>query len=68
VPEEVAPREVYGIHLVELGRENKDIVALDADVAVRPLTACSKRAFPERFIEVGIAEANIDRDCRRTGR
>jgi transketolase len=57
--EEVAPREVYGQTLVELGRENKDIVALDADVAGSTMTSMFKKAFPERFIEVGIAEANM---------
>jgi transketolase len=59
VPEEVAPREVYGSTLVELGRENKDIVVLDADVAGSTMTSMFKKAFPERFIEVGIAEANM---------
>jgi len=59
VPEEVAPREVYGQTLVELGRANKNIVVLDADVSVSTMTSLFKKAIPERFIEVGIAEANM---------
>jgi transketolase len=59
VPEEVAPREVYGQTLVELGRENGNIVVLDADVSVSTMTSMFKKAYPDRFIEVGIAEANM---------
>lgn len=59
MPEEVAPREIFGQTLVELGRENKNIVALDADVASSTMTGMFKKAFPDRFIEVGIAEANM---------
>jgi transketolase len=59
VPEEVAPREVYGQTLVELGKENSNIVVLDADVSVSTMTSLFKKAYPERFIQVGIAEANM---------
>lgn len=59
MPEEVAPREIYGQTLVELGRENKNIVVLDADVSVSTMTIMFKKAYPDRFIEVGIAEANM---------
>ena len=57
--EEVALRDVYGNTLVELGRENKDIVVLDADLSPSTMTHFFKKAYPERFFEVGIAEANI---------
>ncbi len=57
--EEVALREIYGQTLVEMGRENKNIVVLDADVSVSTMTSMFKKVFPERFIEVGIAEANM---------
>jgi transketolase len=57
--EEVAPREVYGKTLVELGKENPAIVVLDADVAPSTMTGYFKQAFPERFFEIGIAEANM---------
>ncbi len=57
--EEIAPREVYGKTLVELGRENPDIVVLDADLSPSTMTQYFKKEFPERFFEVGIAEQNM---------
>lgn len=57
--EEVAPREVYGKTLVELGQENPNIVVLDADLAPSTMTRYFRDAFPERFFEVGIAEQNM---------
>ncbi len=57
--EEIAPREVYGKTLVELGRENPDIVVLDADLSPSTMTHYFKKEFPERFFEVGIAEQNM---------
>jgi transketolase len=59
VAEEVALRDVYGKTLVELGRENKDIVVLDADLSPSTMTQFFKKEFPERFFDVGIAEANM---------
>jgi len=59
MPEEVAPREVFGKTLVELGKENPDIVVLDADLSPSTMTKYFMAEFPERFIEVGIAEANM---------
>ncbi len=53
------PREVYGRTLVELGRENSDIVVLDADLSKSTMTCYFEQAFPERFFEMGIAEANM---------
>jgi transketolase len=57
--EEIAPREVYGKTLVELGQENPDIVVLDADLSPSTMTGYFKKTFPERFFEVGIAEQNM---------
>ena len=57
--EEIAPREVYGKTLVELGRENPDIVVLDADLSPSTMTQYFKKEFPGRFFEVGIAEQNM---------
>jgi transketolase len=57
--EEVSLRETYGHTLVELGRENPDIVVLDADLAPSTMTKYFAAAFPERFFEVGIAEQNM---------
>jgi transketolase len=57
--EEIAPREVYGRTLVELGRENRDIVVLDADLPPSTMTKYFGNEFPERFFNVGIAEQNM---------
>jgi transketolase len=59
VAEEVAPREVYGKTLVELGRENPDIVVLDADLSPSTMTQYFKKEFPQRFFDIGIAEQNM---------
>jgi transketolase len=59
VAEEVAPREVFGKTLVELGRENPAIVVLDADLSPSTMTQYFKKEFPARFFEVGIAEQNM---------
>ncbi|MGA2444271.1 MAG: transketolase C-terminal domain-containing protein [Opitutaceae bacterium] len=53
------PREVYGRTLVEMGRENPKIVVLDADLGRSTMTCYFEQAFPERFFEMGIAEANM---------
>jgi len=55
----VATREAFGKALVELGRENKNIVALDADLSKSTHTHLFAKEFPDRFIECGIAEANM---------
>jgi transketolase len=55
----VATRDAYGKTLVELGRENKDIVVLDADLAESTRSIWFGREFPERFFDVGIAEENL---------
>lgn len=52
-------REVYGETLVELGRENPDIIVLDADVSSSTCSARFAQAFPERFLNCGIAENNM---------
>ncbi|MBP1912796.1 transketolase family protein [Thermococcus stetteri] len=52
-------REAFGRALVELGKENPNIVVLDADVKSSTKTAYFERAFPERFIQVGISEQDI---------
>lgn len=54
-----ATREAFGKALVELGRENKDVVALDADLSKSTMTANFAKEFPDRFFECGIAEANM---------
>jgi transketolase len=53
------PREVYGRTLVEIGSENKNVVVLEADLGKSTMTCYFEEAFPERFFEMGIAEANM---------
>jgi len=54
-----ATREAFGRALVELGRENKDVVVCDADLSKSTMTTYFAKEFPERFISLGIAEANM---------
>ncbi|HIW42423.1 MAG TPA: transketolase family protein [Candidatus Mediterraneibacter vanvlietii] len=55
----IATRDSYGATLAELGTEHEDIVVLDADLAAATKTAVFQKAHPERFIDCGIAEANM---------
>lgn len=55
----IATRDAYGQALLELGRENPKIVALDADLSGSTKTALFAKEFPERFFNAGIAEANM---------
>lgn len=52
-------RQAYGEALVELGKINKDVVVLDADLTKSTKTAMFQKDFPERHINVGIAEADL---------
>jgi len=54
-----ATREAFGRALVELGRENKKIVVVDADLSKSTMTAYFAKEFPERFFSMGIAESNM---------
>lgn len=55
----IATRESYGAALVEYAANDPDIVVLDADLAAATKTGMFKKAFPERFIDCGIAECNM---------
>ncbi len=57
--EKIATREAYGKALVELGAVNKKVVALDADLAGATMSKFFKEAYPDRFFDCGIAEANM---------
>ena len=57
--ERKATRQSYGEALLELGKENKDIVVLDADLAQATKTNMFAKEFPDRFFDMGIAEANM---------
>ena len=59
VTEPIATRHAYGDALVELGEAHEDVVALDADLAVSTQSIKFGKQFPERFFNVGAAEANM---------
>ncbi|MBL7130509.1 MAG: transketolase family protein [Candidatus Omnitrophica bacterium] len=52
-------REVYGKTLVELGKSNKNIVVLDADLSGSTKTKFFGQAYPDRFFNFGVAEQNM---------
>ena len=55
----VATRAAYGNALVELGAKRDDFVVLDADLAAATQTGMFKKAYPDRFYDCGIAEADM---------
>jgi len=55
----IATRTAYGDKLAELGERNINIVALDCDLSKSTMTATFAKKFPERFFNMGIAEANM---------
>ena len=56
--EKIATRHAYGEALAEIG-ENQRIVALDADVSTCTMSCIFGEKYPDRFLNVGIAEANM---------
>jgi len=57
--QEISLRETYGKTLVELGKENPNIVVLDADLSKSTMTHFFASEFPDRFFDCGIAEQNM---------
>ncbi|MDD5730511.1 MAG: transketolase family protein [Candidatus Omnitrophica bacterium] len=57
--ESLYQRDEYGKTLVELGKVNKDVVVLDADLSSSTRTNLFAREFPERFFNFGVAEQNM---------
>jgi transketolase len=57
--QEVSLRETYGRTLVELGRDNSDVVVLEADLSWSTMTHFFASEFPGRFFDCGIAEQNM---------
>jgi transketolase len=57
--QEISTRDAYGQALVELGKENPDIVVLDADLSKSTMTQFFAKQFPGRFFDCGIAEQNM---------
>ena len=55
----IATRQSYGETLVELGRKNKDIVVLDADLSTATKTELFAKEFLNRFIDAGISEQDM---------
>jgi transketolase len=53
------PRDAYGETLLELGGKNQNIVVLDADLSKSTKTILFAKNYPDRFFEMGIAEANM---------
>ncbi|NLK86883.1 MAG: transketolase family protein [Clostridiaceae bacterium] len=57
--EKIATRNAYGQALADAGAENRDIVVLDADVSTCTMSCMFGEKYPDRFFNVGIAEANM---------
>ena len=57
--EKKATRQSYGETLEKLGEKYKDIVVLDADLSAATKTSIFAKKYPERFFDMGIAEANM---------
>jgi transketolase len=56
---EASTREIYGRTLVELGRQNKNITVLDADLSPSTMTSLFALEFPDRFFNCGLEEQNM---------
>lgn len=59
INEKIATRQSYGEALAQLGKENEKVVVLDADLAEATKTGIFAKQFPNRFFDMGIAEANM---------
>lgn len=57
--EKIATRQSYGEALAELGKENNNIVVLDADLSTATKTNLFANEFPNRFFDMGIAEQDL---------
>lgn len=65
--EKKATRQSYGETLEKLGEKYKNIVVLDADLATATKTINFAKKYPERFFDMGIAEANMMSTASRNG-
>ncbi len=57
--EKISTRKAYGMALVNIGAKNDKVVALDAETSNSTFAELFKKAFPERFVEMFIAEQNM---------
>ena len=55
----VATRDAYGEALLQIGAQRDDVVVLDADLSGSTKTKAFSKAYPERFFNLGVAEANM---------
>ena len=55
----IATREAYGEALLALGKERDDVIVLDADLSGSTKTKAFSKAHPDRFFNMGVAEANM---------
>ena len=55
----IATRQSFGEKIAELGKENENIVVLDADLSTATKTNIFAKEFPERFFDLGIAEQDM---------
>ena len=54
----IATRDGFGKEIVELGRENPNLLVVDVDIGKSCKTADFRKALPEQYVNVGIAEQN----------
>ena len=59
IDKKIATRQSYGETLKELGKENENIVVLDADLSTATKTEIFAKEFPNRFFDMGIAEQDM---------
>ena len=57
--EQIYARDIYGKTLVELGKADSNIIAVDADLSGSTRTAMFAKYYPERFFNFGVAEQNM---------
>lgn len=56
---DIATREAYGQFLVEYGKDRKDLIVMNADLSGSNKTDAFEKAYPERFVEIGISEQDM---------
>jgi len=59
IGDNIAPRQAFGQALADLGNQNPDVVVLDGEVSNSTMTDIFKKAHPDRFFPIGIAEQNM---------